>query len=67
MEQQRKSNPPDVSVRYVGPSSDWRTNRWSVTCSCGRTFEPPTTMFGCHEVTCPKCGREILLNYNELR
>jgi RNase P subunit RPR2 len=59
-------NPPDVQIRYAGPSSDWRTNRWTVTCSCGKSFEPPTTMRSKQSVICPKCGREILFDYNAL-
>lgn len=52
-------------LRYLGPSSDYRTSRWEVTCpACERTFKPPTTMFGSEVRSCEKCGVDLLINYN---
>lgn len=53
---------------YRGPSSDHRTNRWSVTCpACGHVFDPPTTMKRYQSVACPagKCGKEVWADFND--
>lgn len=53
---------------YAGRSSDYRTNRWRIVCpSCGREFNPRTTMLSKQELTCPfpKCGAEMLADYNK--
>ena len=49
----------------IGGSSDGRTNRWRVTCSCGNSFIPATTMYARDVVGCPKCRRRWAVNYNE--
>lgn len=54
-------------LRYIGPSSDRRTNRWSITCPrCGHVFEPRTTMFAKVTLACEarKCGAELFVDYN---
>lgn len=55
------------AVRFtcLGLSSDWRTNRWRISLECGHSVEPMTTMFATQVVTCHRCSREFLLNYNE--
>ena len=50
--------------RYAGRSHDWRTNVWNVICSCGKTFQPPTTMLRYQTVQCPKCGKEARFDWN---
>lgn len=51
--------------RYVGMSSDLRTNVWELTCTnCGKKFKPRTTMYSAQWVECPKCGREAYVDYN---
>jgi hypothetical protein len=50
--------------RYLGPSSDGRTNKWELTCQCGKVFVPPTTMLARREEQCPKCGRVRVIDYN---
>lgn len=53
--------------KRIGPSSDWRTSRWRITCpACGHQFVPLTTMLGFQSLTCPgrKCGKELGANYN---
>lgn len=59
-------NPPDVAVRWAGHSSDWRANRWSITCSCKKTFSPISTRLRTQDIQCPKCGREFTLDYNAI-
>ncbi len=54
------------NITCIGLSSDWRTNRWSITCNCGKVFEPPTTMYSCQNVECTKCGLQEMINYNEI-
>ena len=36
----------------------------NVTCSCGKTFQPPTTMLRYQTVQCPKCGKEARFDWN---
>lgn len=41
----------------AGLSDDARANRWKVACgSCGRNFNPPTTLRTHQEFDCPRCG-----------
>lgn len=56
----------DVKFTCLGLSSDWRTNRWRISLECGHSVEPMTTMFATQFVTCHRCSREFLLNYNKL-
>jgi predicted RNA-binding Zn-ribbon protein involved in translation (DUF1610 family) len=49
---------------FLGLSADQRTNRWRITCDCGNQFEPSTTMKALQLVTCPKCGKEEIQDYN---
>lgn len=51
-------------VRFLGASSDFRTNRWSVSCICGKQFEPSTTRLSTQTINCPRCGVEMFANYN---
>lgn len=52
----------------VGVSRDLRTNKWNITCiSCSKSWEPPTTMLAKDVITCPKCGMEEVVNYNNLK
>ena len=48
----------------IGLSSDGRTNRWRISCRCGHQFVPQTTMRSTQTVTCPKCGTQMLADYN---
>lgn len=50
--------------RYVSLSRDGRTNVWEITCDCGRSFRPGTTMYNTQLVTCPKCKKEEVMDYN---
>ena len=54
------------SINCIGVSSDWRTNVWRVNCDCGKWFEPPTTLYSCQNIECPKCGLTEFVNYNEI-
>lgn len=52
--------------KCIGLSRDRHTNRWRFTCiGCRKIFEPPTTMFRFDTITCPKCGIEENIDYNE--
>lgn len=53
-----------MKLIYLGSSKDERTNRWRITCDCGKTFEPPTTIFSTQIVECPKCGQRAVADYN---
>lgn len=59
-----KKAPAPASLRFVGASSDGRTNRWRIGCECGRDFDPPTTRLGSAIETCPKCAQRWAVNYN---
>jgi transposase len=52
------------TIRYSGVSTDYLTNRWSVTCDCGKSFEPGTTLRSKQSFSCPKCGAEYYADYN---
>lgn len=55
-----------TELRWLGHSSDHRTNRWEATCpACGRKWEPRTTMCAGTSCQCPKCGVALLLEYNK--
>ncbi|AXH59616.1 hypothetical protein PLA107_030805 (plasmid) [Pseudomonas amygdali pv. lachrymans str. M301315] len=54
-------------LTYLGPSSDYRTNRWRIECpACGHTFEPATTMLTAQHLMCPraKCSVDLAIDYN---
>ena len=53
-----------ITLRYAGMSSDYRTNRWSVGCECGRQFNPTTTMLRYQTFSCPYCLTEYSADYN---
>ncbi len=53
------------SMCVLGLSSDWRTNRWQITCACGQSFTPVTVMAACQSVTCPYCDRDYYCKYND--
>lgn len=60
-------NSPTIA-RYIGTSRDQRTNRWSITCpSCGKVFEPETTMRSTQHLQCPaiKCRANMVAQYND--
>lgn len=50
--------------RYIGLSSDRRTNKWKLECDCGKSWEPTTTMLGVRDERCPKCQKSQVVNYN---
>lgn len=55
-----------TTARFLGMSSDWRTNRWEITCPhCLKTFCPPTTMFNHQSFSCPSCLGESYVDYKE--
>jgi hypothetical protein len=54
-----------AALRCIGESYDGRTNRWRITCSCGKDFDPPTTRFSRTVESCPKCGKQWKVNYNQ--
>lgn len=58
----------ETVARFIGASSDGRTNRWQVTCpACGNQFSPQTTRMSTQELDCPKnkCGASMAAYYNE--
>lgn len=55
---------PTFQKRIIGASPDRRTNRWELTCPCGKRWIPTTTMFAKRHEQCPKCRREELVDYN---
>jgi len=61
----QKKQPIEPSIRYAGPSTDLRTNKWSVTCSCGKIFIPVTTMRSTQNFSCPKCDTHYFVDYNK--
>jgi DNA-directed RNA polymerase subunit RPC12/RpoP len=55
-----------TTPKYLGLSSDLRTNRWCIACpACGKTFEPQTTMFRQQGLQCPhaRCGKQMIADY----
>jgi hypothetical protein len=48
----------------LGLSSDWRTNRWRLALECGHSVEPPTTMFAQQVVSCDRCMKTYVVDYN---
>lgn len=54
-----------MRLSYLGPSSDQRTNRWRLTCDCGYTWEPRTTMFSLDHITCYSCNNDYFIDYNK--
>jgi hypothetical protein len=54
----------EATIVYIDHSSDYRTNRWRVTCGCGKSFVPPTTMMAKEILVCPKCNVSYLVDYN---
>jgi DNA-directed RNA polymerase subunit RPC12/RpoP len=56
----------NFTKRYIGPSTDHRTNRWSLTCpKCQKVFVPTTTMMARRDESCPKCDFRAVVNYNQ--
>lgn len=53
-----------ATIRCIGPSNDYRTNKWHVYCECGNTFSPSTTMYSTQTFQCPKCTKEYFADYN---
>ena len=53
-----------ASIHYVGPSSDYQTNKWRVVCECGHYYYPQTTLMSSQHTTCDKCLREYFIDYN---
>lgn len=52
------------SVRSL--SRDLRTNVWDFTClKCNKNFSTETTVLAVQKVTCPKCGEQEVINYND--
>ena len=52
--------------RLLGLSADHRTNKWELTCSCGKKWKPTTTMLAKREEECPKCLHWEIVDYNEV-
>lgn len=60
------SEPKVTKPRHLGPSRDWRTSRWEITCpACGKLLYPDTTTHARQWIECDKCGEASLANYNE--
>jgi hypothetical protein len=59
-------NETNATIRCIGPSHDFRTNRWRVNCECGNTFDPCTTMLSTQTFECPKCRRGYIADYNAI-
>ena len=53
-----------MKLIYLCSSKDGRTNRWRITCDCGKAFEPTTTLYSTQAVECPKCGQRAVADYN---
>ena len=54
-------------IRWIGLSTDQRTNKWKFTCpECGKIFDPPTTMLNKVDEKCPKCGYVEIVDYNSI-
>jgi predicted SprT family Zn-dependent metalloprotease len=54
----------ELTIHRLGLSSDRRTNRWAITCQCGKVNEPTTTIRASQRFCCEKCGTEIYADYN---
>lgn len=54
-----------ITKRLLGPSSDLRTNRWELTCPCGKTWKPTTTRLARRHEQCPRCKHEEEVDYNK--
>jgi len=54
-----------MKLDYIGLSQDGRTNRWRVTCDCGNTFSPQTSLMAKQTVICPKCSANMFCDYND--
>ena len=52
-------------LRFLGPTSDQRSNLWEVTCVCGIIFTPASTMYALQTVQCPRCNVEMRCRYND--
>lgn len=50
--------------QLLGSDRTGRTNRWRLTCSCGKKWEPTTTRLAKREEECPKCHRIEIVDYN---
>ena len=50
--------------RLLGSSGDGRTNRWKLTCGCGKEWEPTTAMLAKRDEECPRCGAHQVVDYN---
>lgn len=53
-----------AAFRYLGRSSDGRTNRWRLTLPCGHEKNPGTTMLSWQHVSCDQCQKEYLVDYS---
>jgi hypothetical protein len=52
--------------RYLGCSDDGRTGRWQLRClSCGKHYEPITTLFATQITTHDQCGAQHFADYNK--
>ena len=51
--------------RFLCLSSDYRTNKWELTCPCKKSWKPNTTMMAISRETCPKCNTEQIVDYNK--
>lgn len=56
-----------IKVRFKRISDDYRTNVYEVRCRCGKTYEPPTTMFNHQEVTCDFCLYSEVVDYSKIK
>lgn len=57
--------PPQTIPKYIGPSSDGRTNKWRVTCPlCQAQFEPVTTIKRFQILECPTCHADLSADWN---
>jgi hypothetical protein len=59
------TSPLPCDLKWLGPSSDLRTNRWAATCPiCRHSWVPCTTRRGAETLNCPWCGFCVILDYN---
>lgn len=61
----------ETNVRFLGASSDGRTNKWEIICPvCGKKIIPPTTMLREQAISCEaskqcrNAGTQIVIDYN---